>query len=263
MAKNYTPVPYNLSYTKQKLWTKSGAQSSYSAGSVDYTVFPQEFFAGANLNIYFGDILIDEVVGMALTLEEQALPIYGYGSYTWDAIAKGNRAIRGTFSIYYKEEGYLNTLLTQINNGLTTTKTSKPAVLKVAPEDMTLESLLTAANSKDPTAYQKLADAYEDALWGDNESPEASNIKSRDKDSYFTPHTKETIRTDGFKIVIVFGPEARKTKAALPANMSEVPTTVKTIHGVHLLSSKMVINNDGQPIFEEYEFLARDMDELN
>lgn len=262
MAKNYTPVPYNLSYTKQRLWTRSGAQSTYTSGSVDYTVFPQEFFAGANINIYFGDISLDEIVSMEVSLEEQHLPVYGYGSYTWDAIAKGNRVLSGRFSIYYKEEGYLHTLLTQINDGLASKK-SASSILSVGPEEMTLEALLTAANSKDPTAYQKLADAYEDALWGDNDSEETINIKSRDEDSYFTPHTKEKIRTDGYKIVIVFGPESRKTKASLPTNMSEVPTTVKTIHGVHITSSKMVINNDGQPVYEEYEFLARDMDELN
>lgn len=79
--------------------------------SVDYQIFPEEFFSGADVSIYFGDTWIDDLTSIQFEMIEQVQPIYGYASYTWDAVARGQRLIQGWFTIAFREAGYLNNLV--------------------------------------------------------------------------------------------------------------------------------------------------------
>ena len=82
--------------------------------SYEYQLFPEEYFSGADLSIYFGDVWVDELISLQFTLLEQVRPVYGYASRTWDWIARGNRIVAGQFKIAFKEAGYLTTILSHL-----------------------------------------------------------------------------------------------------------------------------------------------------
>lgn len=81
---------------------------------LEYQYFPEEYFSGSDVTIYFGDTWIDEITGLEFTLHEPLKPIYGYASFTWDAISRGSRIVEGQFRIAFKEAGYLHTVLDHI-----------------------------------------------------------------------------------------------------------------------------------------------------
>lgn len=84
------------------------------AGSVEYQLFPEEFFTGADVSIYFGDVFIEDVTGLEFSLTETVRPIYGYASKTFDFVARGARIVEGRFQIAFREAGYLYTVLDHI-----------------------------------------------------------------------------------------------------------------------------------------------------
>ena len=86
-------------------------QVSYSRKQAEYQYFPEEYFTGSDITIYFGDTWVDEITGLSFALHEPVKPLYGYASYSWDAVARGSRLVEGQFRIAFKEAGYLHVIL--------------------------------------------------------------------------------------------------------------------------------------------------------
>ena len=51
------------------------------------------FFSGIDAEIYFEGIYIDEVTDIAFSVEQQAMPLFGYSSYVFNGIAVGARLV--------------------------------------------------------------------------------------------------------------------------------------------------------------------------
>lgn len=67
----------------------------------------KRYYSALDGELYFGNIFVDEVTNISWQMSQQALPIYGYNSYTFDDMAVGNRIIQGQFSINFTEENFL------------------------------------------------------------------------------------------------------------------------------------------------------------
>ena len=80
----------------------------------EYQYFPEDYFSGSDVTVYFGDVWADDIVSLSFTLEEKVLPIYGYASYTYDEVARGNRLVSGQFTVAFKEVGWLYTILDHV-----------------------------------------------------------------------------------------------------------------------------------------------------
>lgn len=80
----------------------------------EYQLFPEEYFSGADIFIYFNDVLIDEITGLSFVITEDVLPIYTYASYRYKDVARGKRIVEGAFRIAFKENGYLLKVLEHI-----------------------------------------------------------------------------------------------------------------------------------------------------
>ena len=71
----------------------------------------REYFSGANVKVYFGDVWVDQIQAISFTLQEQVAPIYGFSSYTFDRISRGSRMVQGQFTIHFTER---NTLIMKL-----------------------------------------------------------------------------------------------------------------------------------------------------
>lgn len=69
------------------------------------------YFSSIDADIYFGDQYIDEITNIQWQVQQNAMPIFGYNSYTFDAIATGSRMISGQFVINFTQANYLETVL--------------------------------------------------------------------------------------------------------------------------------------------------------
>lgn len=225
---------------------------------VEYKRFGQDFFSGADTKIYFGDILVDTVMNLQFSMMENVVPIYGYKSYTFDAVARGNRIIKGSFRIAFKEAYYLHSIINEIEYRIDAgTLKSKAFTFNSSYTENTIERIM--ASSDNPDRFEELADEYEKAMWGEGNEAFTSRAKEQNTTTYFYPEAKQDyINNWGFTIMITYGNIDRET--IIQGNQATQPhSTTETIIGVQLMEVGKVIDISGQPLFEEYTFIAKDI----
>ncbi len=69
------------------------------------------YFTMTQARMYIGNLFIDELNGLQFALQDNKIPIYGYASRFYDAIAQGKSLVQGQFTINFVSEGYLVTTL--------------------------------------------------------------------------------------------------------------------------------------------------------
>jgi hypothetical protein len=70
--------------------------------------FGFEYFCGANVVIEIEDFPILEAVGLSMNIKESQMPIYGYSSRHFDAVARGQVIVQGSLLINYVNHDYLH-----------------------------------------------------------------------------------------------------------------------------------------------------------
>ena len=94
--------------------TSTGVTYVNNANTVEYQLFPEEYFSGCDITIYFGDIFVSEISGLQFELQEKVNPIYSYASRTYDTVARGSRIVTGSFKIPFREAGYIESIMSHI-----------------------------------------------------------------------------------------------------------------------------------------------------
>jgi hypothetical protein len=82
----------------------------------NYRTYPYDYFSGIDAKVFFGDVWVDDIVTIQYTVNQSKIPIYGYASQLYDAVARGTVIVQGTLSISFKEMGYLNMVQHIIEN---------------------------------------------------------------------------------------------------------------------------------------------------
>ncbi len=246
------------------------------------TTTHKEYFSGANVKVYFGDIWIDQLTSIQFELQEQISAIYGFHSYTFDKMARGSRIVQGAFTLNFTENGYLQTILNRLASEVRTANESDTyrdgfgSAANFAANRysaaQTIDQILAADSSS--ASYQDYIDSLKDSFWGassDTDMVNAGVIK--DENPYFyanqNGYTDNPLRENGFNITIDFNPEANDsdlirylqgTTDTNPASDASQYNTYCTIVGVHLGNVSVEIGNDGRPLTQRFQFLARDLD---
>ena len=83
----------------------------------DYNLYTEEYFGGADTQIYIGDQLYDNIAAISFEVRETVKPIYGYSSRIYDDIAVGTRIVQGMIRIPVKNEGRQSEFVTNENSG--------------------------------------------------------------------------------------------------------------------------------------------------
>jgi hypothetical protein len=232
---------------------------SYKANSTtEYRRFSNEYFTGADIRIYFGDIWVDEITNLQFTLQEQVAPIYGYASYTWDKVARGTRFIQGSFSINFTESYYLHSVMNRLSSKMRNASDDTPMFDKNQwKEGVTIEHLMEKSSSG---SFDTLADEFEKSLWGQGSMGTQTN--QRKDTTFFYPDfpgngdddpNQYQLREHGFNILIGYGPMNE-------TDGMKYSETTHSLVGVQLTGCSQVIGGDGQPIQETYNFIAKDLD---
>jgi len=235
------------------------------AGSTEHRIFSDQYFSGTDVHIYFGDIYVDEITGIELTVQENVQPIYGYASYTADAWARGTRLITGTFRINFKESYYLHAICQTLEDRLSQSETlfreSDEGVVADKIEDV----LVASQEIQSSERFQHLANEYQRSIWGQTmgeADPFAGHMRNQQIDSYFYPNRSQShLHEHGLNILITYGPFIQ----AYPHLQDDTPAretinhTIESITGVQLASVTKLIQGDARPIEEQYSFIARDI----
>ncbi len=76
--------------------------------------YEYDYFSGSQVLVYFEDVLVDDCVRIAWSVQQNRQPIYGYASQYFNALADGNIIGAGSFWIAFKEAAYIPIILRHI-----------------------------------------------------------------------------------------------------------------------------------------------------
>jgi hypothetical protein len=263
--------------------------------NIETKVYDLEYFSGAQMNMYIGDVLIDEVTSLSVSVRQNKLPVWGYASQLFDKVAKGTVLVQGTFTINFKEAGYLYAVMERYKNlsvgssgsvlgpAVTTENFIDRRKLGAKNNDLIGGAKLNGQNAvlrrqnieriglavdaitngsaggtqvrkEDEMEYfrqlsgfnneagalnpaEDVFEAFEDKVWGTADLNQDSEGRRGDSN-----------RWDDFSIFVTFGDYNRN---------NNVNHTAKRIDRVHLIDQAQTIMINGEPIAEQYSFIAR------
>lgn len=214
---------------------------------VDYSVFPRDYYSGSNAYIFFNNKMIDQLVALQFGLTENVVPIFGYASYTFDALARGSRIVTGSFRINFVENAYLYTVMDVISKEAFNTATLQSSI----QYNLTADNIAHAVQHGTLSKLKEQINKNENLIWGTDTSGTIDKYRT----PYFTNNTSDAIRKNGFDIVISYGNKQFHSGDIV----NELPSTVTIINGVHLTGVSQAIQANGETIYEDYTFIAKDL----
>lgn len=106
-------TPYQTSYHRTK--TADGFK-------IDGT-FLKRYYSVIDAEVFFGNEFVEDIAYIDWNVNQNVLPLFGYNSYTYDELARGNRIIQGVFDINFTSPNYLFQILkTAKDDSITTMK---------------------------------------------------------------------------------------------------------------------------------------------
>ena len=232
-----------------------------------------DFYSGSQITVWFGDIMIDDISSIQWSRSQGKRPIYGYASQQFDAVAKGTVLVQGNFMVNFRQRGYLPAILFEIKDLYDvfhpkSSEEKSPFNSSQWPVTRDLISLHLKNGTFGPTTASEIkalgeredffeaAKLYEKLIWGEEEFSLVGDDYQPTKSA--ADVYQSDIVPDGFTILVTYGNSAWVEARTLN---DQLQSTTKTLNGVHIIGESQVIQVGGQPILEQYEFIARGSDE--
>ena len=193
-----------------------------------------EYFCGANVIVSVAGMPLLEAAGISYQAEDSKMPIYGYSSRHYDAVADGQVIVRGTLLVNFVHQDYLFRAV-QIALGQASAGDLVQPVLPGDQADL-------AALSGDYEQAAAFVSAMKEQYW---QAQQIDEPFSPIQDTY-NPHDF----FGGVDLTIAFGVQS----AAAPAGKTAV-----FLSDVHFTGRSSAIRIDEDVVVEAYPFFARDV----
>ncbi len=67
----------------------------------------KDYFTGAQVHVVINGYVVDETHGIDYDTDDASVPLYGFRSRVWDAVATGRTIVYGAMWINFVYRGYL------------------------------------------------------------------------------------------------------------------------------------------------------------
>lgn len=230
---------------KEKSWVKPSNYFDYFFSGQDIKVIME----GADLEIPYSDIPIAQI---AWSINQKKTPVYGFWSYTWDHCAVGTRMVAGNLVIPTKYVGYFRDCIKAA------ARSRKHAVYPynrpLTQDDSNVEKYwhnnIDPFNSNaEPNIYSAHPSFNLQIIYG-IQNVSLSTISS-------TAKAQEL-----FKIYEESNPFYTDTNERLVESDSIEHKNRIVLDSCQIMGMATTVNPSGEPILEQYSFIARDMIEV-
>ena len=194
-----------------------------------------EYFCGANVTVSIEEMPVLEAAGISYQIEETKMPLYGYSSRHYDAVARGQVLVRGTLLINFVHQDYLFKAI-QLGTGHIESKVIQEPLIPVDSDIVRLFSV------DSPDEREQIANYQKDQFW----SVEPVNEPFSPIARTYSPHDV----VGGVDIDVVFGSQSHKQLAGV---------TALRLVDVNFTGRSNAIRIDEDVIVEAYPFFARDV----
>lgn len=217
--------------------------------------YASQYFTGTQATIWLGDTWVDECVGIHFQANQSIIPIFGYASSKFDAVARGKVLVQGQFEINFVDEGYLYAVLEQHARDAAIANprpTDKVDIIK-DQLDLLKEVNEQAAVAGDNSVRERSRRDIMSSVIRDLANLDVASVDqlgtrlSEDADLNLTESV--IYRMIPFRLTGYFGnPEVYgKNQGAF-----------KEIKECFLVSNEMIVGSNDEPIKERYSFIARE-----
>jgi hypothetical protein len=229
-----------------------------------FSTYEFDYFSGSQVGVYIGDTLIDDIASIRFNVTQSRRPVYGYASQYFHSVSAGQVLVEGDFIIPFREPNYL--LATLINYG----RKSDPKIraqLKYENEKgvsqdylesffyagkarMSMLGLSNALKSVNNQQWVDVKAQMEKMIYENQTVYDKPNMTSSEGNSYEALNTyRRADQYPPFDIYITYGDPTSKY----------APNTLRKILGVHIVGQGQGIEVGGQPVAEQYSFIARNL----
>lgn len=212
------------------------------------------YFTMTQARMYIGALFIDELNALQFTLQDNKIPIYGYASRFYDAMAQGKSLVQGQFTINFISEGYLYTVLNEYQNQLI--QADIPVDPVAAQQQARLQSLVNRLQNPDPTwtptqitAAKTEINALAASLGPTalaNANAGISAAKRQQNNSILGlaggDYPNAVYSDISFDVVLEYTGAGR--------------TITRRLEDCHLISNESIMDHSGTPILDSYGFIA-------
>ncbi len=245
-------------------------------------IYNIEYFSGSQVACYIGDIWVDEITSMQWSVRQSKQPLYGYASTLFDTVAKGQVIVQGSFTINFKEAGYMWLVLNEYlkRSGKKTLLGPQTGSAEVSRRN--IERFVDGEADTFANKNQLLSNlAAQTALTGFSSNQRLTGTAGPDKEFVGPPgpgsnslggaenefeafedliwgasqseldeldRRADDPRLNGFDIYVAYGDYAGNNRNN---------HTIQKLSNVHIIGSGKSIEVNGMPIQEEYQFFAR------
>ena len=85
---------------------------------VNTTYGQRRYFSSIDTDVYFGNVLVDEMVAFDFMIDEKKIPIYGYNNFTPKRIITGQKTIQGSFAINFTQTFSLKNIIDGLDDSI-------------------------------------------------------------------------------------------------------------------------------------------------
>lgn len=90
-------------------------------GLISNSAYIKRYYSVIDAEVYFGNEYVEDIHDINWSVQQQVMPLFGFNSYTYDEVARGNRIIVGSFTINFTSPNYLFSILKAADKANTAT----------------------------------------------------------------------------------------------------------------------------------------------
>jgi hypothetical protein len=229
--------------------------------------YATQYFTGAQATIWVGEIFVDECFGIQYHATQSIVPLYGYASSRFDAVARGKVMVQGVFEINFIDEGYLYAILQEAKTRRQAIKEEPDNEVKVIARDPVTQIQEQIEVLKEVQAFR----AAETSTVVD----EATNIRNLSREQSLgeilnTLSNLDIAAADRLGRELAAGAEVPTENVIYkmipfrltghfghPELYGKKQGTFKEIKNCFLVSNEMIVGSNDEPAKERYSFIAQ------
>lgn len=258
--------------------------------------YETDYYSGSQVQVMVGDTLIDNAASVSFQSMQSRTPIYGYASQYFDFVAEGAVLVRGSLVVAFKEAAHLLFSLQRFHNrqggivryveddkgrrvpastaqklrgaagqgdlgntGRVAYRNIEQIMEKVdGGNRLAYSDLVTSLHALSDNEFEDAAEVFEDAIWT------GANRGTATRESLYSRNLSED-PADGVSYREVLG--HRRADQYPPCDIwvtygdmrapDGVNHTVVKLLDVYFEGQSQTIVSNGEPVYEELPFLAR------
>ena len=206
-----------------------------------------KYFSGDEARIFIDGQFADSLVTLDYSAQQQKMPIYGYKSREWDAMAVGKFMIQGSFTVAFKEVGYILRLL-RVNESTFSAGITQGTTLQLddafdVAEFRTVDEQLANLKESNPDHFDAVMDKLKRRVWG--ERVHFDTMSRLRTDLHDDPGQGSFLASPTFDMLVRYGSSS----------------FVEVFEETRILNVSKILQPNGDPVLEMYEWIAKDMNQ--